>query len=229
MNPRFFNLKVLFVTVLLCTSIASLQNSAYAGRLSDSIKRPPQLYLPSQLLPGQQAVFTVKAKAGQHVTLILSTQSSGYTLPDGRPLSIGDPVVEQSTVVPETGVATFALDLPDSIGDPGMKRYVEALVWTQEDLSDAERAEVFNTHIGGVTEDNSVEVGVAADGGTTMFLPAGNTAMGGLIRGITALGETNGSDRKKQLIDTGAINKDRQLDRTLNLMPSSNGNSGIGR
>lgn len=219
---RFFGPLVLLMMLTLCV----FHSTAHAGRLSDLIKRPPQLYLPSQLLPRAQAVFTVKAKAGQHVTLMLSTQPSGYSLPDGRALNIGEPVVKEEMLVPETGVATFTIALPDSIGDPGMKRYVEAIVWGQEDLSDAERAEVFNSTVGVAATDNSVEVGVPPSGGETMFLPSGNPAMGNLIRGISALGETTGNDRKKQLIDTGTINTDRQIDRTLNLTPGSAGLGG---
>jgi hypothetical protein len=217
--PFTSSMKRLVVGVLLASTVGlNLVSPIAYARLSDMLKRPPVLYLPSQLLPGKEATFSVKAKPGMTVTLYLSTQSAGFSLPDGRPLNVGDPVVTEETVVPETGVATFKLQLPEMIGDPGMKRYAQAVVWSEPDKLDAEVAEIFSPV--GVTVDNSIEVGVLPDEGTTMLLPSGNNEMSGLMRGMAAWSDVRGSDRKKQLIDDGGINQNRQLDQTINVAPN---------
>ena len=52
-----------------------------------------------------------------------------------------------------------------------------------------------------------------------MLIP-GDPTVGNLMRSMNTLSDVKNDPRKRQLIDTGNINRDRQLDRNLNAQPN---------
>lgn len=185
--------------------------------LRDLIKRAPELYLPSQLIPGKKATFTVKGQVGQSVRVVVSSTQSGATLPNGISLQTGKPVVEATTVIPQSGVASVELTLSPESEDliPGDLAYVDAVVWRAETMADAQRAQIMTP--GG---ENSLAVAEEADAGAMLVVP-GDSSMTRMIRAVTTLGEANSDPRKRQLLDDGTINQNRPIDRTLNVAPAS--------
>lgn len=195
---------------------------ANALKLSDLVKKSPEVYLPSQLLPGEPATFTVKAKPGQFVKLILSSYAQGLELDNGVALRVGTPTVEGGATVPESGVVEITVTIPDSYEVLGDKQFVEAVVWSNPDQSDAQVSKVVDNS-GLTTQSNYVAIGTPADPGATLVMPGGDANMTNLFRSVTTLNDVGKDPRKKQLLDDGAINRNRQLDRNLNAGPSSAG------
>lgn len=207
--------KLLLGSLLTVSMAAGL--SADAVSLKDLIKREPELYMPSQLLPAQTASFTVKAKAGQHLRLMISTQSEGYALENGIPLRIGEPNVTEETIVPENGIAVVNISLPEEIGDVGMQRYVEVVTWSAPDMSDAQIAKIIDPKIG-LSQENAIAVGAPVNDDNLGFLP-GDAQMGQVLRSISAMSSAGNDKRKKALFDDGEIDRTREIDRNLPLAP----------
>lgn len=204
---------VLILGGLLATNLCGqIMPQARASRLKDLIKKAPELYLPSQLLPNTVAKFTVKGQPGQKVLLMLSTQPQGYLLPNGMPLKIGEPNEAQEAVIPETGVVDIEMPMPDQIGEPGLKRFIEAVLYNNADMSDAQVASAINPETG-LPGLNAVAVGAIAENTNPGILP-GDAQTNQIFRSLTAFNEAQSDDRKKKLLDDGKINRDRANDQT---------------
>jgi len=192
---------------------------AQAANLRDLIKRAPELYMPSQLIPGHKATFTVRGQAGQQVRVVVSATQSGATLPNGVALQVGKSVAEASGVIPASGVAALELTLPDSDDLlPGDMAYADAVLWTAENQADAQRAKVMQS-TGLASGDNSLMVSEEADGGAMLVVP-GDSSMTQVMRAVSTMSAAS-DPRKRQLIDDGTINQSRPLDRMLNIQPSN--------
>ena len=202
---------------VMAVGLAGMHLSAEAMSLKDLIKRPPELYMPSQLVASQTVSFTVKAQAGQHLRLMISTQPKGYSLENGLLLRIGEPNVTEETIVPANGIAVINVKLPDEIGDPGMQRYVEAVTWSADDMTDAQIATIIDPKEG-LSQSNAISVGTPPNDDNLGFLP-GDAQMGQVLRSISAMNNAGNDERKKKLFDTGEINRDRDIDRRLPLTP----------
>lgn len=203
----------LMILALVCAPF--LSQPSHARSLRDLIKRQPELYLPSQIVPGQKASFTVRGKAGQAVKVILSSANEGLTLPDGRELRLGKPSLEATGLIPETGVLELEMAVPENYELFGEYQYVEAITWHPDNAEQVEVAQIIqNSGIPG--GDNVIEVNEPADGGYTMVLP-GDAGVASVLRSIGQMNDVSGDERKKKLIDDGAINRERQIDRTLGI------------
>lgn len=197
---------------------------AHAGSLKDLIKRPVQCFLPSQIVPGQSATFTLRGKPGQHVMLYLSPFSSTKTtLPNGQSLRAGKAFIEGNGIIPDNGTLEIKLDIPQEPDILRDKQYVEAIVWQE---STDESGEIVRTNWGvaemvnetGPTAENMVYVGEKGDGGHTLIVP-GSGEYVQVLRSLDQYNTISQSDRKKRLADDGAINRDRDLDRLLPITP----------
>lgn len=190
---------------------------SHAAKLSDLVKKPPQLYLPSQVIPGQTANFTLKGKPGADYKLILSSYSQGAELPGGMQLRVGKATLYKQGKIPQSGVAAIPVEVPANM-DLGERQYVEAITWVVPDQQDLEWAQIIQS-TGQLAAENIVSVGVPHDPGSAMFLP-GDPSVSNVIRSLSTLTEVSGDERKKELLDYGDINRNRQIDRNLNLQSS---------
>jgi hypothetical protein len=191
---------------------------AQAAKLSDLVKRPSELYLPTQLIPGKTANFTLKAKAGQSYMLIISSESKGTTLPNGMALRVGKPTVQEKGVIPASGVLSIPVQVPDDIDKLGTEQFVEAVVWTEPAQEDG-KAAIIIEHTGNMSDKNTVLVGAEPDGGHFMIMP-GDSGMSSLFRSLDTMSNVGGDPRKKELLYNGEINRQRQLDQNLNSFPT---------
>ncbi len=211
---KHFNLikgtRVLFAAFLTTYALLSV---GYTAKLSDLIKRAPQLFLPSQILPGQTTTFTVKGKPGKQVKLILSDTAVNRELDSGVTLRVGEPVLEKEVTIPETGVVQIPVEIPQNIGEAGQRKFVEAIVWSSPDQSDAEVVQIIESS-GNETTENAVMVGAEPDRGNTILVP-GDPNLANVMRTLDTLSNTSQDPRKRDLIDSGAINRKRQLDSNL--------------
>ncbi len=185
--------------------------NAQALNLNDLVKQPPQLYLPSQILPGRTAVFTIKAKPGKEVELILSSQSDGT--------DVGKSTVEKTGTVPKSGVLEMPIQIPGNPDLLGDRQFVEAIVWSANNKSDVQKAQIIQ-HTGEIAKQNIVFVGNPPDKGNLLVLP-GNSGFTSLFRSLDTLNEVSNDPRKKKLLDDGSINRDRAMDQNLNTQQST--------
>lgn len=194
---------ILIAVVVFCLGMPT----GYAAKLSDLIKQPSQLYLPSQIIPGKTALFTIKSKPGRHVKVVLSRYAE----------SAGTPMIAQEAVIPVTGVLQLPIAIPDNPTALGDKQIVSAWVWSNPDQSDRETVQILS-NAGTPSESREVAVGTEPERGGFMLLP-GDTNMAGIMRSLTTLQEVGDDPRKRQLLDEGTINRKRELDK--NLVPVS--------
>lgn len=221
MHRADFSIK-LFMTLFICflMGVATFSETQ-AGRLSDLVKQPPQLYLPSQIIPGKASVFTLKAKAGKQFRLILSSSPTGLELPNGISLPVGKPSIEEQGTIPLSGVREITINIPESLADLASKQFVAAIVWSDIDQSDMEMAQVIE-HTGVTAMVNQVIVGAESDQGSTLIVP-GDPGMTNIMRSLSIMNEVGNDPRKRELIDDGKINRQRLIDRTLHVSPASSG------
>lgn len=199
--------------------------TAEAASLSDLIKRPAQLFVPSQLLPGESAEFTVRAKAGSSVEVIVSSVNAGQTLPNGKALRVGKPLVSATGVIPASGVLKLTLTVPKMVDMD--YQFVEAVVWRQPDKSDADVAQL----VGAVDREgnpNLIAVGARSDKGGTMIMPMGDPQMASILRSMQVMDETSSDERKRKLIDDGKIDRRRDIDKNLSRPASQQQGGALG-
>ena len=203
----------------LLTFWGAVAPTSQALTLSDLVKQPPQLYLPSQIIPGETATFTLKAKPGRHARLILSSSRKGVSLLNGFAMHTGKPTVEEEVIVPASGVVQIPIKMPKDPEILGDRQFIEAMVWSSPDQSDIQEAQLMGQS-GTPTSDNKIVVGVEPDKGSVLILP-GDNSMSGVLRSINSMAEVGNDPRKKQLLDNGDINRSRAIDQTLDLEPVS--------
>src|SRR5690606_34089973 len=88
------------------------------------------------------------------------------------------------------------------------KQYAEAMVWSGADQQDVELVQIIDAS-GKTVSINSIPVGEAGDEGNTMVLP-GDPSLGNVFRSLGTMSDIHNDPRKKQLVDDGKINRDRQ-------------------
>lgn len=211
----------LFTGVALMVAAVSVLNLpllAEAASLKDLLQRRPQLYLPSLLVSGKDAVFTVKARPGDSVHVILSSQNQGGgQLNNGQALRVGQPTWDAEAIVPESGVVQLTVRVPEDLDQRTDLQFVEAVV-TSSSGQAQQVADVIDSS-GFPNSRNAVGVSAPSDTGQTLILP-GDMNMSGIMRGITSLQDIGNDPRKRQLIDEGTINRGRLLDQNLNALPT---------
>jgi hypothetical protein len=218
MYKQHIGIRLFSVIVLSLLVFGTTLATSDARRLSDLVKQPIRLFLPSQVIPGKSASFTLQAKAGQKYLLIISSRSEGAELPNGLAIGVGKPNVETTGTIPESGVVEIIVDVPEQLSTVSDVQFVSAVVWSAEDLSDAQEAQVID-HSGTVASKNAVMIGTEPVRGATMIVP-GDPNMSNVLRSLNIMNEVSGDPRKKQLIDDGSINRERLIDKNLQVAPS---------
>lgn len=187
------------------------QAQKYESRLSKLLIRKSNLYLPTRLVLGEGSKFVVKAQPGDKVRVFISPKAEGYVLPNGTALRVGTEAHELSGTVPETGVLELQLDMPKEEGLIGKVVYVDAVAGASDealapiDLIDS---------TGRRTDTNTLVISKPADKGGAMIMPGIPGLDPQLFNRMATLGEiyTSDDERKKQLLDTGIINRDVEME-----------------
>lgn len=180
----------------------------YQSRLNSLILKKNDLYLPTRLVLGEESHFVIKAPAGSQVKVLLSTENSGYELPNGTSLRVGPHVEELSGVVPENGVLQLSLTMPKGDGMDGKTVYVDAVYGTSdEDMAPLELVDATGRRTG----NNALAVVKPSDAGSMSIMPNMPGVSPQLMQQLTTLTNTQGAN--KQLLDNGNINQNRAGDR----------------
>ena len=207
-----------FALPLVCVLLAAMAfimrpacAEQYQSRLNKLLIHPSNLYLPSRLVLGEATRFVVKAQPGSLVRVLISTTGEGYQLPNGTPLRVGQEVQELSGTVPAAGVLELMLEMPKEESLAGRVVYVDAVAGPSD-----EALEPINLvdSTGRRTESNTLVITKAAEVGGPMVMPGMPGFNPQVFSQLTTLGDVynSGDERKKQLLDNGNINKDREMD-----------------
>jgi hypothetical protein len=183
----------------------------YESRLNKLLIRKSDLYLPTRLVLGEAGRFVVKAQPGSQVKVFISPKASGYVLPNGVPLRVGEEVQELSGTVPETGVLELMIEMPNQEGLDGKVIYVDAVAGPSDealapiDLVDS---------TGRRTDTNTLVITKPAEKGGPMIMPSMPGFDPQMFNRLTTMGDiyTSQDERKKQLLDEGNVDPNRQMD-----------------
>ena len=190
---------------------AEVRNS----RLSQLIKRKPNLYLPSRLLIGQENKFTLQGTPGHEVTLYISPQDAGLKAPNGQLLRVGEESEAIKGIIPQNGVLSLAIPLPDDTELDGKEIFVEAITWKAPDYSDLEILELVDS-TGRRSSENKLAIAKPTKGKGAFILPSMPGVSPQMIQQITTLSEIQkGDTRKRDLIYSGDVNKDILQDQNV--------------
>lgn len=184
----------------------------YQGRLSTLLAKKRELYLPNRLVLGEEARFVVRGQAGDQVRVFLSPQSEGFELSDGVFLRVGKSPETLTGVIPETGVLELKMPVPANEDLSGKVLYVDAATGpTEEALVPLELIDA----TGRKAETNALVLTKRVTGGGAPILPYMPGVSPQLFNQLTTLGDiyTKGDDHRRQLLDTGEINRNRELDK----------------
>ncbi|WP_373532319.1 hypothetical protein [Vampirovibrio sp.] len=196
---------------------AGVTGSAYAekyqSRLNNLLLRKNDVYLPNRLTLGQEARFIVKAQPGSLVKLFISAQGQGKILPNDVVLRVGDDAQELSGTVPENGVLELRMDVPKDPNLEGQLVYVDAVSGTsEEDLRPIDLVD----STGRRTDENALPMMAQVMGGSgPSVMPAMPGVSPQVFNQLTTMGNiySQGDKEKKDLLDNGTINRDRDVDR----------------
>lgn len=199
------------LSLSLLPDIPAARAEKYQSRLGSLLLKKSDLYLPTRLVMGEEASFIVKAQPGHHVKLLISAENAGYTLPDGTPLRVGKDVQELIGVIPENGILELKLEMPKDAGLEGQTVYVEAVAGpSDESLNPIDIVDP----TGRRTDQNMLVIVKPSEKGGPSVLPSMPGMSPQVFQQLTTMSEiyTNKDDARRQLLDGGDVNPNRQLD-----------------
>lgn len=203
---------MLALTLVIGTGVFSQAANAekYQSRLNSLLLKKNDVYLPSRLVLGEEARFVIKAPAGSKVKVFLSSKAEGYILPNGTPLRVGEEVQELSGIVPESGVLQLQMEMPKDPELEGKVVYVDAVAGpSDEELAPIDLVDP----TGRRTTENVLAIVKPTERGGPSVMPTLPGLSPQLFNQLTTMTDVyaKGGD-KKQLLDDGDINRDRQID-----------------
>lgn len=209
---------VAFVAVTMVASfglgfVSSFSEAAekYESRLSRLLIRKSDVYLPTRLVLGEEARFVIKAAPGNQVKLLMSPSAEGYLLPNGTALRVGSDAQILEGTVPETGILELKMDMPKDPELEGKVLYVDAVAGlSEESLEPMGMVDATGRRTGS----NSLVIVKPAERGGPSILPNMPGLSPQVFNQLTQLGDvySNKDDNRKNLLDNGDINRDRQMD-----------------
>lgn len=214
---------VLFSAITLLASqlvptlfLPAMAEGTRPSRLSQLVKKKPSMYLPSRLIIGQDNRFTFQGTPGNQVRLYMSSSPEGFSTPDGQPLRVGAEHQEIAAEIPANGVLEIIVPLPAEEGLVGQNIFVEGIAWHAEDFSDLVIFEQIDASGRRATE-NYVAINKLVKNKGSIVMPTLPGMSPSFVQQLNTLSEiTNSGDaRKKELLDTGEINRDNTYDRNI--------------
>lgn len=200
----------------LCCFGAALPDASaaekYQSRLSQLLIRKADAYLPSRLLLGAENRFVIKAQPGYVAKVFVSHKGEGKVLANGTPLPVGEDVQELSGTVPDSGVLPLSLKVPQDDALHGKVLYVAAVAGpTEEALEPIGLVD----STGRRTDDNVLVISKITKMNGPAVLPGVPGINPQMFNQLTTMGDiyTSGDKRRKELLDNGDVNAQRQLDR----------------
>lgn len=208
--------------LLSLNSITTASAELPPSRLSQLRLNQSTLYMPSRLIIGEENRFIIKGTPGNKVRLLVSPQPEGMTLPNGTALRVSDEHEVLDGVIPENGVLSLMLPVPNEEQWVGNFLYVDAVTWKAEDSSDMAQLQLVDS-TGRRATQNGLELAKASTRGGSAIMPAIPGMPANLMQQLnTAADALTGDERKKSLIYDGSRDQDNLMDRnTLINRPGS--------
>lgn len=183
------------------------------SRLNSLVRQKPTVYLPTRLILGESTNFVIKAQPGTHIALYVSPEDVGYAAPNGKPLRVGQTNEELKGDVPENGVLTLTLPIPQDPNLDGRAVFVEAIAWTRDDYRDLEVVTLMEA-TGRPAVRNMLAIAAPSDSGKGVNLMPSMPGMPQqLIQNMASVAGAQGDEDKKQMIDRGTRDTDLLYDR----------------
>lgn len=195
------------------------------NRLSQLVQRGPRLFFPARLVVRPQGklgatpanVLIVQGPPGQKVRVWASTQPEGGEAPNGMALRVGPPLATWEGVLSEKGVLRLDANLPSEIqpGDDGLPVYLDGVTWMSPDYADMARLNWVDA-TGRTTQKNVVLAVVLEENGKGVtVMPSMPGFSPQLLQRLNTLSEMqNGDARKRQLMESDALDRNLPYDRT---------------
>jgi hypothetical protein len=117
----------------------------------------PRMYLPSKLVIGQDNLFVIKGKPGAKVSIAMSLSNDGSKPLLGKYLRLGSTELTIEGNISATGIVELKYKPENDKTLVEQSRYFEAVIWSKDDFSDLEVADVYSPS-GKVTNNNSVVI-----------------------------------------------------------------------
>jgi hypothetical protein len=224
MNITMSVLSLLLSTVITSNTVsaeeilADTPPSPRVSRLSQLVRRSPQLFLPAQLLIGKDNTLILQAPPGSQVTLYLSKETAGFSAPNGTPLRIGKTHETLTATVPNTGQSTgtvsFTVPIPNEPTLEGTELYLEAFIWKADDYTDAHVAQIVDS-TGRRTDGNAITIRkVEKAVHLPLVMPSVPGMPANMMQSLSTMSDAYSDERKKELLDTtGSFTRDS--DRTI--------------
>jgi hypothetical protein len=203
-------LGLLFSPVVLITAPEALAAEKYQSRLNSLLIHKNDLYLPSRLVLGETARFTVKAAPGSKVKLFISTSGDGYSLPGGTLLRVGSDAQVVEGTVPSNGVLQLQMDMPkdESLADRYL--YIDAVAGPSDD--ELKPIDLVDS-TGRRTGDNTLAIVRPNELGGPNVAPNLPGVSPQVFNQLTQMGSMGKDDPRRKLLDNGDINQNRAIDK----------------
>jgi hypothetical protein len=222
-NSKIMILSVSMAFLLLSGFSSALSAEKYQSRLNSLLIHKNDLYLPSRLVLGETAKFTVKAPPGSKVKLFISTSGDGYSLPSGTLLRVGKDAQEIDGVVPGNGILELQMDMPKNESLADQYLYIDAVAGpTDEELRPIDLVD----STGRRTGDNTLAIMKPSELGGPSVNPNIPGISPQVFSQLSQMGSLSKDDPRRQMLDNGAINQNRAIDK--NPFINRGGVSGLG-
>jgi hypothetical protein len=216
---RIFSLRNALTSTLLLGAVSvvvSTINSPafsvekYQSRLNSLLLHKNDLYLPSRLVLGETAKFTVKAAPGSKVKLFISTSGEGYSLSEGTLLRVGKDAQLVEGTVPSNGVLQLQMEMPKEESLAGQYLYIDAVAGpTDEELKPVDLVD----STGRRTGENTLAIVKPNELGGPNVAPNMPGISPQMFNQLTQMGSMAKDDPRRKLLDNGDIDQTRQFDK----------------
>jgi hypothetical protein len=203
-------LSLAVAVLMIAPSTQAFAAEKYQSRLNSLLIHKNDLYLPSRLVLGETAKFTVKAAPGSKVKLFISTSGEGYSLPSGTLLRVGKDAQEIDGVVPANGILELQMDMPKNEGLADQYLYIDAVAGaTDEELKSIDLVD----STGRRTGDNTLAIMKPNELGGPGINPNIPGISPQVFNQLSQMGGMSKDDPRRQLLDNGSINQNRAIDK----------------
>lgn len=208
-------IKTTETTTLTQTQLTPAADNRPVSRLSRLMLNQETMYLPTKLVIGTNNRFLVKGKPGNDVMLYVSPKGDGYKLPNGLALKVGETHESLGGKIPENGILTLEIPVPNEQDWAGHFLFVDAITWTQPDYADVKQIQLLDATGRRTTDNGLLMTPQVRTTGGSLIMPSMPGMPAGALQQLTQTSEILGSNdkRRKDLIYDGDRNPDTILDR----------------
>jgi hypothetical protein len=187
-----------------------------ASRLSVSLRRPDQVFLPPRLVIGTSNELVVRGTPGSKVILLYASAAAETpaTLPNGQTVAVPLDSPRIETTLNDKGVATLLFPVPNDKTLVGRQVVVAVLGYSAPDKSDVHTVQLMDS-TGRATTDNRLSLAATATESLSnrpTVLPVMPGMDPALVRQVQTVSElSTNKEKRERLYDEGTINRGTSL------------------